>query len=60
MGFDSMVLLVAWEIWKERNHRTFQGDRLSPPQLVQRIIDEAATWMGGGLPGNVAVLNAWR
>jgi hypothetical protein len=25
-GFDSLVFLVGWRLWKERNVRTFTGD----------------------------------
>lgn len=29
-GFDSLVLLVAWEVWKERNRDTFDNIRKTP------------------------------
>jgi hypothetical protein len=42
------VLLVTWEVWKERNRRTFDGICLSLSQLLQRIKDEGEEWIGAG------------
>ena len=47
-GFDSLVLLISWEVWKERNRRTFDGNCLSLSQLLQRIKDEGEEWIGAG------------
>jgi hypothetical protein len=32
-GFDSLVLLVSWEVWKERNARIFRNE-VSTPAVV--------------------------
>ena len=40
-GFDGMVLLVSWELWKERNSRTFDGIHESTSQVLLRIRNEA-------------------
>jgi hypothetical protein len=36
-----MVLLVSWELWKERNRRTFDGIHESTSQVLLRIRNEA-------------------
>jgi hypothetical protein len=43
-GFDSMVLLIWWFIWKERNASIFSVGHvaLQPAQLVQAIRDEGS------------------
>jgi hypothetical protein len=35
------MLLVTWELWKERNRRTFQLESMTPPMLFRRIAEEA-------------------
>ena len=36
-GFDSLLLLVGWLLWKERNARTFNRVASSPVQLLESI-----------------------
>jgi len=48
-GFDSLVVLVAWSIWKERNQRVFQKVQLPPTELADLILDEAKLWYYAGL-----------
>jgi len=36
-GFDSLLLLVGWLMWKERNARTFNRVASSPAQLLESI-----------------------
>jgi hypothetical protein len=45
-GFDALVILTAWMLWKQRNARVFNNDRqqCNVPQLVVRIKDEFALW----------------
>ena len=47
-GFDSVVLLTSWLMWKERNSRVFQRVSSSPMQLVQLILDEARACFAAG------------
>ena len=47
-GFDSLVLLVSWETWKERNRRTFGGAPSSVAQVLQGIQQEGAEWVSAG------------
>jgi hypothetical protein len=45
-GLRSLILLVAWEFWKERNARTFQ--RKEQTTILLKIKEEARAW---GLAG---------
>jgi hypothetical protein len=45
---DSLVILVAWCTWKERNLRVFQGQARSPATLVVAIAEEADRWSLAG------------
>jgi hypothetical protein len=47
-GFDSLVFLVGWRLWKERNARTFSADTLSADALVAAILVEAEEWCLAG------------
>jgi len=46
--FDSIVFLVTWEIWKERNRRTFDGASRSCSLLLKRIQEEMESWVAAG------------
>jgi hypothetical protein len=53
--FDTLTILTAWMIWKQRNARVFGNDRdrCSEAQLIDRIHDEFKIWervrrRGGG------------
>jgi hypothetical protein len=50
-GFDSLVLLVSWEVWKERNRRTFDGHSKTPTQLLGVIRDDGDSWIAAGFRG---------
>jgi hypothetical protein len=47
-GFDSMVLLVTWMIWKERNHRAFDSSCTLPPGLVTVVVEKGNIWIEAG------------
>ena len=40
----SLLLLVNWEIWKERNARTFDHRETSTIALLSKIKQEAGAW----------------
>lgn len=46
---DSCIILVAWMIWKERNHRIFNQDPTSLDTLLHRITEEFVNWRLAGL-----------
>ena len=43
----SLLLLVNWEIWKERNARTFTRKELSVTNLFLKIKEEAVHGLAG-------------
>ena len=43
-GFDSLVILVCWIIWKERNDRTFDRCVRTIDDAVLRVLDEIKAW----------------
>ena len=50
-GFDSLVILTAWHLWKQRNARVFnRNDQVrSETNLVHLIHDEIKLWKKAGL-----------
>jgi hypothetical protein len=44
----SLILLVIWEVWKERNDRVFNRREAAPPSLLAKIKSEAPAWMAAG------------
>lgn len=47
-GLRSIIMLVCWEIWKERNARIFEHKESATAQLLQKIKDEARVWVMAG------------
>jgi hypothetical protein len=47
-GANSIFVLVAWELWKERNARLFRGSATQPPQLLASIKHHAELWVQAG------------
>jgi hypothetical protein len=47
-GRRSLVILVCWAIWRERNSRIFEAQEKSLPQLLAAIRDEAMLWVQAG------------
>ncbi|KAF8695940.1 hypothetical protein HU200_036816 [Digitaria exilis] len=43
-SFDTLVVLVAWSLWLERNARTFGRQSRNTAQLIQDINQEGNNW----------------
>ena len=43
-GFRSLLLLVNWELWLERNARTFKRAERPIHTMLLKIKKEARTW----------------
>jgi hypothetical protein len=50
-GFDSMVVLGAWMLWKQRNVIVFQGSPLNMVVAVRLAKEEAFLWLLAGAKG---------
>ncbi|WVZ65092.1 hypothetical protein U9M48_014513 [Paspalum notatum var. saurae] len=48
-GFDALVLLVIWVVWKERNDRIFRRRASMPRVVVEKIVEEARLWSFAGV-----------
>jgi hypothetical protein len=47
-GINSLVMLVAWRLWKQRNKCVFEGDAPCGNQIIQNIKDDAQRWCLAG------------
>jgi hypothetical protein len=54
-GFNSLVALGAWWIWKHRNSCVFEGASPSVTRVLQDIADEARLWCLAGASGLRAI-----
>ena len=52
-GFDSLVLLTVWMLWKERNSRVFQRSAESVTSVCRKFADEIELWKLSGVVGLV-------
>ena len=56
-GFDSLVLLTVWILWKERNARVFEHRHASVAAVCQQINEEVGLWK---LSGAVGLAHVWK
>jgi hypothetical protein len=57
--FDSIVLLVAWCVWKERNARVFGKASSTAATVVIAIIEEGEQWATAGYAPLAALDLLW-
>ena len=50
-GYDTFVILVGWELWKQRNARVFNRvqKQRTPIELVEDIFREVQQWRQAGV-----------
>jgi len=58
-SFDSLVILAAWCLWKERNRRTFDHQTRSTADLFSLISDDVVSWCQAGHQQLVPVASAF-
>ena len=54
-GFDSLVFFVSWDVWKERNRRTFDSNSKTPAQVLALIHEEGDSWIAVGFQSLVSL-----
>jgi hypothetical protein len=57
--FDSMLLLVAWSLWKERNGRVFGRPASSVHAVLHSLLREGEDWALAGFLPLVALSEHW-
>jgi hypothetical protein len=48
-AFDSLVILVAWELWLERNDRTFSSRARTAMALAIHVSEQVELWCRASL-----------
>jgi hypothetical protein len=56
-GFNSIVSLVAWKIWKHRNACVFENASPNIHAILLSIHEDALLW---GLAGVAALRSVWQ
>jgi hypothetical protein len=47
-GFDTLIWLVVWSIWREQNHRIHEWTALQPVVFTGSILEEPWLWAQAG------------
>lgn len=50
-GMKSLVMLVIWEVWRERNRRVFMNECMQIQQVMEATHNEAKAWAYAGNNG---------
>lgn len=57
--FDSLMLLISWCVWKERNARVFALMTSTAGEVIRAIMKEAADWAAAGYAPMSALELLW-
>lgn len=57
--FDSLLLLITWAIWKERNGRIFGRPAGSAADVVCAMCQEGEDWAMAGFAPLAALVDLW-
>ena len=55
-AMSPMLMLISWELWKERNARVFRNTSTPSMIIVDKILDEASLWVSAGAKGLDVIL----
>ncbi|PUZ56628.1 hypothetical protein GQ55_5G341000 [Panicum hallii var. hallii] len=44
-GFDILIMLTVWKIWRERNNRVFNGVALQAEDVILEVSAEGRCWI---------------
>jgi len=50
-GFNSIIILGAWSVWKHCNHYIFDGGAPALPWVISEFKEEAQCWSVAGARG---------
>jgi hypothetical protein len=56
---DSVLFLVTWCVWKERNNRTFNRITANLRSMVFAVLREAKDWIAVGISTISTAFVAW-
>ena len=57
--FDTLLLLITWTIWKERNNRVFNRITSNLAAIAQEVIREAQCWCEAGYSSLAHLISLW-
>jgi hypothetical protein len=57
-GIQSLLILVCWSLWRERNARVFNDREKNTSTLVFKISDEARLWVRAGAKGLMTMVDS--
>ena len=57
-GLRTAIMLITWEIWKERNERVFNNKSSLPSVIMHKIREEGKDWILAGAK-SLAELMGW-
>jgi hypothetical protein len=55
-GLRTAIMLISWEIWKERNERVFNNKSSLPSVIMHKIREEGKDWVLAGAKGLAVLL----
>lgn len=58
-GFDTLVLLVCWTLWKEWNCQTFRGIVLTKSAIARQLVQEGNEWLDAGYCSLASLASVW-
>jgi hypothetical protein len=47
-GLRTAIMLITWEVWKERNERVFSNKSSLPSVVMHKIREEGKDWILAG------------
>ncbi|OEL16649.1 hypothetical protein BAE44_0022330, partial [Dichanthelium oligosanthes] len=44
-SFDTLVMLIIWKIWLQRNERVFKVKATTASSVIKNVLEEAHCWI---------------